>query len=108
LESQTESFLDLAIPEAFLESINATTGIQNFLLASIEGVTFRTHVDKDIFTERGFGLNNVATTTGRFDRTILGMDIWLHAVASKMMSPQGKQFRCTTSTLADLGSGLAC
>ena len=80
--SRTEGFLDLAIPEAFLESIDPTTGIQNFLLASVERVTFRTHVNKNVFTERGFGLNHIAAATGRFDRTIAGMNIWLHAVSS--------------------------
>jgi pseudouridine-5'-phosphate glycosidase len=66
------------IAKTFLEAINTSAGINDFLLASIKGVTAGTNVNVDVATAGRPGLDNITATTGSGKFLIFGMDLCLH------------------------------
>ena len=65
--------------ELLVETVYASTSIDQLLLAGIEGVTLRANFDLDILL-RGPGLNHRAACTTDRGLLIVGMDAFLHAV----------------------------
>lgn len=64
--------------ETFVELVDTTASIHNFLLAGVERVAARANVDVDFTRAGGLGRNNVAATTCGFHFFVFGMDICLH------------------------------
>ena len=60
------------------ELVDATTGIDDLLLARIERMTGGADLDHEVFAERRARREFIAATTGDLDVRIVGMDIGFH------------------------------
>ena len=69
---------EAATTKALVEAINAATTVYHLLLAGIERVTGRTHIDMKIFTTCGTRLYGIATTAGGCYSLVFGMYICFH------------------------------
>ena len=67
-----------AITKPLVKAIHAPAGIDYLLLARIKGVAMRAHINVEIFATGGACLYGIATTAGRSDGFVLGMDIRFH------------------------------
>jgi hypothetical protein len=67
-----------ASAETLVEAIDAATAIYHFLLAGIERVAGRAHIDVKIFTACGTRLYRVAATTGSCYSLVFGVYICFH------------------------------
>ena len=63
------------------ELVNATAGVDDLLLARVEGVARGTYFDQEILAERGTRLEFVATTTGNLDGVVIGVNVGFHLLA---------------------------
>ena len=70
-----------AAAEAFLESIDATAGVNNLLLASVERMALGADVNTNVLTQGGTGFDNVTATTNCLDVVIVWMNFCLHFLA---------------------------
>jgi len=70
-----------AAAEALGELVDTATGINDFLLASIERVAFAAHVYKEFaFTHGRSGSEVVAAAAANFHSNIIWMNFWFHDV----------------------------
>lgn len=67
-------------PKTLLEAVDTAAGIQHLLLAGVERVALRTHIQANVFSQCGASFNYVTTAAGRFDFFVLRMDIGFHGV----------------------------
>lgn len=73
-------FVDLLQAKSLVEPINASTGIDQLLLASVEGMALGADFNLNVLL-RGTGRENVATGTADRSLFVLGMDTFLHVVS---------------------------
>ena len=66
--------------KSLVEPINASTGIDQLLLAGVEGMALRADFNLDVLL-CGTGCENVATGTADRSLFVLGMDTFLHVVS---------------------------
>ena len=67
-----------AATETLLETVDTTTGIHNFLLASIERVALGTYVQLQIMGVGRASLERVTAGTGGGNLFVLGVDTFFH------------------------------
>lgn len=67
-----------ATAETLLESVYATTSINDFLLTSVKRVALGTYINTNIFTQGGTSLNDISATAGHFDVLIIWMYFCFH------------------------------
>jgi glutamyl-tRNA reductase len=67
-----------AIAESLLEAIYSATTIDNLLLARVERMAQRTHVNMKIFTQSGSCLNAVTAAACCSHSIVLGVNFRLH------------------------------
>ena len=65
--------------ELLIELLNASAGVDQFLLACIEGVTFGANFNRYVFLRRAC-FNNFAASTPNCGLLVVGMDTFLHYV----------------------------
>jgi hypothetical protein len=70
--------------------LHSPGGINNFLFASIEGMTYRANFYMQRPTHGGSGLESTAATAGHGDFLIVWMNIRFHGQILELCSPQGK------------------
>ena len=80
----------LALAVASLEASHTTTGVQNLLLAGVEGVAGRAHVHADLTGgDGGTGLEGVATGARDRGGHVVGVDALLHRFLLKRQRVPG-------------------
>jgi len=73
-----------ALLHALFKSGDATTGIEDSLLAGIERVADRADFDEErTALDGGASYETRAATAGHLGRHICGMDLWLHLLPSR-------------------------
>ncbi len=70
--------MKLAQPVFATEFIDPAAGINDFLLARVERMTRRTHLDQEVLAQGRAGCEFVAATTGHFDIVVIGMNVGFH------------------------------
>ena len=78
-----DSLLGAKHTETLLEAVDTATGIQHFLLASVERVALGADVDVHVLGQRGTGLDDVAAAASGFDFNVIWMDIGFHGKSSR-------------------------
>ena len=68
--------------ETLVEAVDTATGINNFLLTSVERVASGAHVQVDSAWLSGFGLDYVAAGAGCFQLSVFWMNTLFHGVTS--------------------------
>ena len=75
--------------ESLVETINTSTGIDQLLLAGIEGVALRADFNLDVLLS-GTGRKDVATGTADRGLFVLGMDTFLHVFHLFLLFVKGR------------------
>ena len=66
--------------EALVELIDSATGIYHFLFACIERMAAGANIQMNLPAFSGASFNDIATTAGRSQLFVLGMNICLHGL----------------------------
>jgi hypothetical protein len=64
------------------ELVDATAGIDDFLLAGVKRMTCRADLDVEVVTQRGAGREFVTAATGNFHFLVVGVYLGLHWIVS--------------------------
>jgi hypothetical protein len=80
MHSRLNLSLGAASAKPLVEAINAPATVDNLLLASIERVAYRTHIDVKILAPCGTGLDGIAATAGNRYSLVLRMYICFHTL----------------------------
>ncbi len=73
-----------ALLHALFKSGDATTGIEDSLLAGVERMADRTDFDEErTALDGGASGKALAATAGHFGLHVCGMDLWLHLLLSR-------------------------
>jgi hypothetical protein len=67
------------------EFLNPACGIDNFLLARIEGMTDRTYFDMQGLAHGGTGLERIAATAAYGEFLIIGVNFWFHEIILELL-----------------------
>ena len=68
--------------KTLFETVNTSTGINNFLLTRVKRVTLGTYVEGNFFSHRRASFNDISATAGGGHIAILRLNILLHKIAS--------------------------
>lgn len=72
----------LALSVTTAKFFYTSSGVQNFLLASVERVAFGADVEMQLPVVSGSGVERVATATDNVDHIVIWMNLGLHAYSS--------------------------
>ena len=86
---------------ALVEAVNATCGVNQFLLTSVEWVAGRADFHVDVFHCRA-GLNHVAANAGDFCKFVVGVDSLFHKITPYLARQQRTTSRLRHHTFAKL------
>ncbi|KIS42284.1 hypothetical protein LG58_3863 [Kosakonia radicincitans YD4] len=64
--------------EAFVETLNTTTGINNTLFTSKERVAFAAHVQVQVVAHGGVGFDHITARTGCSNRNVIRVNTFFH------------------------------
>jgi len=67
-----------AATETLGKAVDTTTGINDFLLTGVEGVTFVAHVNVKVFTQGRTGFESVAAAAVNRYFNVIWMNFWFH------------------------------
>lgn len=78
LKKQHSGLAGRSITKTLIEFVDATAGIQGFLLARVEGVAFTADVDKEILAQRRTRFEGRTAAASCRHSFVVGMNISLH------------------------------